>query len=186
MRVPAQAHAADEPGTRSGRGCEDDPIPPSTTAYRSAARRLRGRFANDPARLQRALRDLARREDANRAASALRGRHPEPAVQPLQDIVDGEAAARFAFLVRQHLTGPVLCYEDRESLLRTAARLGIGRFDANLIIAAVQHRAEGEHVDVRGTATEQTGATGRWWASVAIVLAVETSLSLVAWWALRG
>ena len=67
--------------------------------------------------------------------------------------MDGEAAARFAALVRQHLGGPVLCYEDRQSLLRAAAGLGIGRFDANLIIAAVQHRAEGEHVDVCGAGT---------------------------------
>jgi len=34
----------------------------------------------------------------------------------------------------------VLTYSDRLELLEEAGKLGIGRFDANLIIAAVQHR----------------------------------------------
>lgn len=181
----ALAQAPDAPGTCNATGRGNGSISPSTSSYRSAARRLRGRFADDPVRLQHALLDLARREDAGRAAPA-RGRRMEPAVRPLQDIVDGEAAARFAVMVGQHLGGPVLCYEDRQSLLRAAGRLGIGRFDANLIIAAVQHRAEGEHVVVRAAGTEQSRGAGRWWESVAVVLAVETSLSLIAWWALRG
>jgi hypothetical protein len=129
-------------------------------------------------------------------------------------MVDGDAAARFAAMVRQHLDGPVLCYEDRQTLLRTAARLGIGRFDANLIIAAVQHRAEmefgathdnggdgwtgGDRTSdaarrasppaTRGKGAHEAprGSPSRWWLSVAVVIAVETSLSLVAWWALRG
>jgi hypothetical protein len=37
--------------------------------------------------------------------------------------------------------GPVLRYSHRTRLIRAAERSGIGRFEANLIIAAVQHEA---------------------------------------------
>lgn len=37
------------------------------------------------------------------------------------------------------MAGGVLRYSDRVELLRSAGQLGIARFHANLIIAAVQH-----------------------------------------------
>lgn len=40
-------------------------------------------------------------------------------------------------------TNGVLHYSRRQDLLRGARRLGIGRFQANLLIAAVQHHYEG-------------------------------------------
>ncbi|MGA2497733.1 MAG: hypothetical protein ABSH20_08330 [Tepidisphaeraceae bacterium] len=43
--------------------------------------------------------------------------------------------------VRQRLDGRVLRYSCREELLSRAEELGIGRFDANLLIASVQHHA---------------------------------------------
>src|SRR3954462_15951172 len=101
-----------------GTGSEDR----STAAYRSAARRLRGRFAGDPVRLQYSLLSLARREDARREEA---GRRTHPTVRALHGMVDGEVAERFARLVPQHLDGPVLGYEDRQSLLEAARRLGI-------------------------------------------------------------
>src|SRR5438270_237467 len=90
-----------------------------TAPYRSAARRLRGRFAGDPVRLQRSLLDLARREDARRDHAE---RRTTPAVGPLPALADGQTIERFAALVRQKLQGTVLCYTDRESLLTAAGR----------------------------------------------------------------
>src|SRR4051794_33162275 len=113
MRGPA-GRAPDARGRSSpleGTGSEDR----STASYRSAARRLRGRFAGDPVRLQHSLLNLARREDAHREEA---GRRLYPAVRALHGMVDGEAAERFARLVAWPLDGLVLCYEDRQSLLK--------------------------------------------------------------------
>jgi hypothetical protein len=151
--------------------------------YRSAARRLRGRLAGDPVRLHRSLMDLARREDARRAHAE---RRTAPPVGPVPTLADGDAADGFTALVRQHLHGPVLYYTDRQSLLAAAGRLGIGRFEANLIIAAVQHRAEWEHGGASRIHTMCTKRTGVWWPAVVVVLSVEMTLSLVAWWVIRG
>ena len=59
---------------------------------------------------------------------------------PLQ--ADPVATAAFADLVGQALDGCVLRYSNRLSLLDRAAKMGIGRFEANLIIATVQYRRE--------------------------------------------
>src|SRR5438552_1724548 len=40
----------------------------------------------------------------------------------------------------EKMRSPVLCYSQRLKLLNHAARLGIGRFEANLIIASAHHR----------------------------------------------
>ena len=42
------------------------------------------------------------------------------------------------------MDGPVLRHAQRRALLAIAARLGIARFEANLIIAAVQHERRTE------------------------------------------
>jgi hypothetical protein len=54
------------------------------------------------------------------------------------------AAHGFADLVAANLVGPVLPWTARRTLLRQATLRGIGRFEANLIIAAVQHRVAGK------------------------------------------
>lgn len=51
------------------------------------------------------------------------------------DVVD-----RFAVLVRAMLDEGMIRYSRRQALLRRADRLGIGRFEAALVIAAVEHR----------------------------------------------
>ncbi len=50
------------------------------------------------------------------------------------------AARNFADLVAARMIGTVLPFSERESLVRAAARNGINRFEANLLIAAVQHQ----------------------------------------------
>jgi len=62
-------------------------------------------------------------------------RYPSPARD-----ADG-AAAVLATAVAAAMDGTVLRYSARLALLQQGAAMGIGRFEANLIIAAVQHRA---------------------------------------------
>ena len=97
------------------------------TDYRRAARRLRGRWSHRPRRLHQELRDLAERHNSAR---------PSPAPPPA---APGGPCQVFAAAVETRLEGPVLRHAQRKRLLASAAKLGIGRFEANLIIAAVQH-----------------------------------------------
>jgi hypothetical protein len=54
---------------------------------------------------------------------------------------DRDSGAReFADIVASQIVGTVLPWSQRESLVRLAELWGIRRFDANLIIAAVQHQ----------------------------------------------
>jgi len=62
-----------------------------------------------------------------------------PAAAPPAAADLGRAA--FASAVRECLDGPVLRYSLRKALLKQASRLGVGRFEANLVIAEVQHAA---------------------------------------------
>jgi hypothetical protein len=113
--------------------------------YRRLARRLRCQLGNDPISKQHALAALARRADRSR-------RPPEPDPLPISaelatpytvPAADNGVRA-FAAAVSSSLEGPILRFSRRQQLIRQAERLGIRRFDANLLIAAVQHRLESE------------------------------------------
>src|SRR2546430_2781705 len=93
--------------------------------YRRRARRLRAIYSNDPLRLHRALRQLASTQ-----------------TQSLIKTPDKTVAQQFADCVRDSMDGPILRYSMRRQLLREADARRIGRFEANLIIAAVQHQAD--------------------------------------------
>jgi len=100
-------------------------------AYRRCARRLRGRLGGKPGELYRSLRDLSDRFDSQFPQSTDKTRlHPPE--QPL--------AAEFAARVERQVAAGVLSYSARLGLIEAAADIGIGRFEANLIIAAIQHR----------------------------------------------
>src|SRR5688572_25146010 len=101
-------------------------------------------FAANPARRLRALGELAREQDQQRTLEAT----------VAVPILPARGAAAFAQLVADHLEGPALRYSRRIRLLREAQRRGIGRFEANLIIAAVQHRA-GESREVESVGSPQ-------------------------------
>lgn len=91
----------------------------------------------------------------------------------------------FAEAVADALVAGVLPYADRQRLLRRAARLGIGRFDANLIIASVQHRESPTSIDRpirQGHAAARGGTLGM----VAWVLATESVLIALATLLLAG
>jgi hypothetical protein len=96
------------------------------------------------ARLANALCKLSHEYDARQNAGATprsstpRRRQDPPAPQPGQfDPVPGSFARRVA----DALDGSTLLYSNRLKLLQHAQRQGIDRFQANLIIAAVQQQA---------------------------------------------
>ena len=88
-----------------------------------------------------------------------------------------EPSAEFAELVRLSLDGPVLRYSQRAALLREAGRLGIGQFDANLIIASVLHRA-GKRQEYEMAPRSFPG----WLGTALVVLVLQAAIVVGAWW----
>lgn len=101
--------------------------------YRRNARRVRCRLGHDSIGKQHALAALAKRVDRVR-------RRVEP--EPIQTADNGVRA--FAKAVSEAMDGPILRFSRRQELIWQAESLGIRRFDANLLIAAVQHRLGSE------------------------------------------
>jgi hypothetical protein len=111
----------------------------STHAYRREARRLRWHYANRPAELYNSLRELSARQDRTQQinqSDALAEFCPLP-----ERVVDVSGdSRRFAQIVAGELEQGVLRFSARQRLLSAAERNGMGRFQANLVIAAVQHQ----------------------------------------------
>jgi hypothetical protein len=137
-------------------------------AYCRAARRVRATHARRPARLYRELQHLGKWHTAA---------HPPAAVLPS---TPRSRAEQFSLQVAARLEGPVLRHSQRRALFAAARRLGIGRFEANLLIAAVQH--EKKHAAPRDQG-ELTPRTSPW--RFAPVVLVATMEALVAWGAWR-
>jgi hypothetical protein len=133
-------------------------------AYCRAARRVRAAHARRPGRLYRELQLLGERHTAAR-----------PPVAPLPYASRSRAEA-FSREVEARMEGPVLRHAERRRLFAAARRLGIGRFEANLVMAAVQHEVTRGGRGVR----PEAAAPGRAWrlAPVAAALAVQ---ALIAW-----
>jgi len=112
--------------------CATPPSPLQTEHdYRRRARRIRAIWRGNPFQAQRALVRLAAEQSQ---------RHPRWDWSRSAILGHRTAAARdFADLVACRLVGGALPWSSRQFLLRQAARRRIGRFEANLIIAAVQH-----------------------------------------------
>jgi hypothetical protein len=92
----------------------------------------------------------------------------------------------FAETVDGHVYEGILCYSDRLKLLRTAQRLHIERFRANLIIALVQRQSQTSRPKMRMAA--ESSATPRRWkitSVVGIVLLVEAVTAASVCWAFR-
>lgn len=130
----------------------------SATDYCREARRLRGNHKN-PAVLHARLRRLH-----EKAAP--------PAPQPPE--------IRFESLVAGHVEFPVLRYSRRATLIRQAEQMGIGRFQANLIIAQVQYRMTLERPETTPAARTRRG----WLPAVSLVLAIEGVLASAVWYVL--
>ncbi|HZL34127.1 MAG TPA: hypothetical protein VFC78_02385 [Tepidisphaeraceae bacterium] len=188
-----------------------EPRAESSNDYRRAARRLRGMHADDPARLHRGLRELSRRHDQTyRAGPPARDTNPDSLI-PLRVWRAEEFSADSAKSVRHRragadaafapapdsratvdwfadhvagaLEGRILRYSRRVALLKTAGRLGIGRFDANLIIAATQH----QQTDSDKSVCDAVGKPKRVrLAHILLLLAVQIVIAYGAWWVWRG
>jgi len=138
--------------------------------YRRHARRIRATLAHAPATRMRALRELAHHHDA------ATGRRVAPAAP----------AATFAELVRERMDGPVLRYSHRTRLLREATRRGIGRFEANLIIAAVQHQAgEARPVEPIAARSASASSSSPWMLVIVGFLATQCAIVAGIWLAMR-
>ena len=150
-----------------------------TDAYRRQARRLRCRYAGRPGQLHQSLRQLS----AEQRPSELATSRPvatsagiEAGCYPAS--AESGPARRFADHLAQQMTSSVLRYSQRLDLLRSARRFGIGRFEANLLIAAVQERRR-----TRVAEADEAGA-GTSLPQLAAVLIVQSALLLGAWWTL--
>jgi hypothetical protein len=91
----------------------------------------------------------------------------------------GSAAMDFADLVPGQLVGTVLPQSRRESLIRSAAKLGISRFEANLIIAVVQDQMGVglERIEVRRPRPTRRIAVG-----LTVFVAVQAAIVAAAWY----
>ncbi len=169
----------------------------STAAYCRQARRLRARFRSDVPLLHQALSHLSRQHDGepcrsekstdrvSRARPLNTSHLPDFDANRIQlDSTVTVVERAFAGVVRDRSRGRLLRYSERLSLLKSAERLHIGRFRANLIIALVQHEAAGQTLidpmdgDAAGSAflppiLRMVGA----------VLMTEVIVGGVLWWA---
>ena len=86
-------------------------------------------------------------------------------------------AGCFAELVERQIQGGILRYSARLWLLKQAALRKIERFEANLIIAAVENRFRPRVRPARGAGRPLSAG------AIAVILAVtEGMLVMVAWW----
>jgi hypothetical protein len=97
--------------------------------YRRRARRLRHTLRNQPSRLQRSL---------ARLASEMNDRPAAPQASSI--LPTSIPAQKFEVLVREAMQKGPMRYSQRLAMLKTAAALGLGRFEANLILAIEQNR----------------------------------------------
>lgn len=136
--------------------------------YRQAARHIRARLGDQPARMYQALGALAAARDA--------APRPQPAtVSPATPPSPGE---QFTQSVIDHLDGPILRMDVRQKLLRQATAMGIGRFEANLLIALVEHRHQRRQIPVP--------PKERRWSGWVAFLIIQSAIVVSAWWALGG
>lgn len=84
-----------------------------------------------------------------------------------------------------NLCGPLLSYSARKRLLTHAEQLGLSRFDANLIIASVQHHAPGEQGPLTFIAAlpdrPRQVAWVRWAGLLAATVAAQIVVVLAIW-----
>jgi hypothetical protein len=108
------------------------------------------------------------------------------ALLPTADATMAVVERVFAETVEGHVHEGILCYSDRLKLLRTAQRLHIERFRANLIIALVQRQSQTTRPKMRMAA--DSAMTPRRWkitSVLGIVLLVEAATAASVCWALR-
>lgn len=162
----------ENPSTRSEKSFASPEDYQKNQAFCRRARKLRASHAKNPARMHRALSELSsedldsaeystgysagksnpdarpnqspNRVDSQASASAVAGMR-SPKVHTIDAHQSSGAKHGFAQKVVDILKvrrNGILRYSERVTLLREAGQLGIGRFEANLIIASVQHQVQ--------------------------------------------
>jgi hypothetical protein len=130
------------------------------TRYVRGARKLRARLGNRPGQLHRALQELS-----------------PPVVEAVLE--EKSPAEELAQCVIAELEGGLLRYSARLRLLKQSDAMGIERFEANLIIAAVQSRYP------RVTPASANRSIGAM-AIAAIVALIQATIIAAAWWIVVG
>jgi hypothetical protein len=119
-------------------------IPVEPAVYSRRARQIRARFAGQPGAMHLALRGLAERSDRKpwqRPDPSLR-RSGSGAVPALPSSSVCTALERgFAGFISDRLASGPFTFSDRMKLLQSAERIGMSRFQANLIVSLAQHSA---------------------------------------------
>ncbi|HEV8291216.1 MAG TPA: hypothetical protein VGP94_04815 [Tepidisphaeraceae bacterium] len=136
--------------------------------YRRRARRLRHTLRNHPSRLQRSLARLASEIDDTPASVAKVGSVLPTSLQ----------ARRFEIMVREAMQKGPMRYSQRLAMLKTAAAMGLGRFEANLVLAIEQNRRFRIDFEVRS----------RDWSrlfTLAFIALVQALILVGAWWICR-
>ena len=153
----------------------------SSDEYRRQARRLRCVYAGRPDRLQRSLKTLATRAVARPIGRDVDDNRPL-ALPPQVRATTGPAATFVEHLAREVPSSGVLTYSSRLALLRYAQKLGVRRFEANLLIAAVlERRRQTAGAQAEGDAPSRSGSVVP---TVTTFLLVQGAFVLVAWWTL--
>jgi hypothetical protein len=153
----------------TSRPAGQDGLAAASAEYIRQARRLRHRHRHDPARLQQSLHRLAGGSHISVRPGAAGG---APAVLTAE--------------VEQAMEGPILRYDERARLLRRARQLGIERFEANLLIATIQHRRRQAGCCAPDRPGVRQGRVWSVWGILGLALAVEAAAILVGWWAILG
>ena len=141
----------------------------SSDQYRRRARRLRHTLRNNPSRLHRSLARLATEID-NR---------PTPSAKSASVLPTSLQAQRFHMMVREAMETSPIRYSQRLEMLKMASAMGLGRFEANLILAIEQNRRKPLRLE------EQS----RNWNGLFTVTCIALLQSLIligAWWILRA
>lgn len=151
-------------------------------SYLTQVRRLRAALRTRPEIMHRALATLNRQHD--RLADAQTVEAVEISAAPTPAITD--AAQLFAQIVKSHVDGPVLRYSLRQKLLHQADQLGIHRFEANLIIATIQHRCRNLAATPESASAliSTPGAPKRIWAAALLAVMIQAGIVLSAWYLL--
>jgi hypothetical protein len=154
----------------------------SSDEYRRQARRLRCRYAGRPDRLQHSLKTLATRTTVPRSVAQEFTDERAITLPPQVRPSTGPAATFAEHLAREIPSSGVLTYSSRLSLLRHAQKLGVRRFEANLLIAAVlERRRQTAGAPAEDTASPRAGSLVF---GVVTFLLVQAAFALGAWWML--
>ena len=150
-------------------------IDASTKQYLRDARKLRFVYGDEPLKLHQNLQYLSRRQDSQKDEPAA-----EDSTEPLAGVCSAPPRAISAFrkVVERHLQAGLISYSSRVHLMRDARCRGIGRFEANLIIAAVQHQSR------YFPAIEQP-ARGWKWDGAVMFLTIQLMLAMGLYWLFR-